>query len=145
MEMMAVIAIIGVILAIALPAYSSWRERTAVRSAADALMAHLKQARHLAIAENRSVTIDFTPPPPPKRPVYWFDKGRGQPYRNKRIVLPRGVTLATRLTGGKLTFTSRGTAANACVTLASATHARWVEVNGIGRAYFAPKKPKGCP
>ena len=54
-EMMVVIAIIGIILAIALPAYSSWRERTALRSAADALMAHLKQARHLAIAENRSV------------------------------------------------------------------------------------------
>ena len=138
MEMMAVIAIIGIILAIALPAYSSWRERAAVRSAADALMAHLKQARHLAIAENRSVTLVFSPA------SYVFDAvpagvplNDKTPYRNQTIPLSKrfGVTLGFTYAGGKLTFTSSGTATSGSLTLTAGATTRTITINGIGRAY----------
>ncbi len=131
MEMMVVIAIIGIILAIALPAYSSWRERTALRSAADALMAHLKQARHLAIAENRSVSVVFS------TNQYVFDQGAGQPHRNKTVNLSGfgAVTLASTFPGGALTFTSRGTAPSGTITLSSGGASKTITVNVIGRAY----------
>jgi len=58
-EMMVTIGIAVIIMAIALPAYSSWRARTAARSAADALMAHLKQARIIAVSDNRCVEVKF--------------------------------------------------------------------------------------
>jgi len=59
-EVMIVIVIIGVVSSIAIPAFSEWRDKQAVRSASQTLMSHLKQARVIAIAENRGVTIDCT-------------------------------------------------------------------------------------
>ena len=59
-----VITIMGILLSIAIPAFSSWRERTALRSASETMMAHLKQARHYAMAESRNVDVilDTTSP-----------------------------------------------------------------------------------
>jgi len=54
---MVVITIMGILLSIAIPAFSSWRERSALRSASETMIAHLKQARHYAMAESRNVNV----------------------------------------------------------------------------------------
>lgn len=63
-EVMVVIAIMGILFSIAIPAFSSWRERSALRSASETMIAHLKQARHYAMAESRNVdvTLDTVSP-----------------------------------------------------------------------------------
>ncbi len=128
---MVAIAIAIIILAMALPAYVSWRQRTALRTAAEALMTHLKQARHLAIAENRSVRLEFS------SGQYVFDAGTGQPYRNQIVPLSQfgRVLLTTTFPGGVLVFTSSGTATAGSMTLSSGSQSRTITVNMIGRAY----------
>ena len=56
-EIMVAITIMGILLSIAIPAFQTWRERSALRSASETMMAHLKQARHLAHTGNRNVVF----------------------------------------------------------------------------------------
>jgi len=122
---MVVIGIMAIIMAIALPAFSSWREQTAVMTATDAMAAHFKQARMRALAQSRSVTITFT------ANTYTVDGGAPILMRS----YSPNITLAATWVGG-LTFSSSGTANNGNVTITSATggQTHTITINNIGRA-----------
>ena len=136
-ELMVVIAIMGVLMAIAIPAFSEWRASSSLRSASDALMQQLKQARHLAIGENRSVTVQVS------ANQIIFDKDPnaspvGAPYRNRVLPMTQfGNVTLTPITpvSGALTFKSRGTSGTAKIKLTSGVKTKFIRVNTIGRAY----------
>ncbi len=136
-ELMVTIAIMGVLLAIAVPAFAEWRATTALKSAGDTLILQLKQARHLAVGENRSVAVQVFPTQiifdqdPNVPPV-------GKPYQNKVISMSQfgNVTLTTNAAGGLFSFNSRCTSNTGTITITLGTRIKTITVNRIGRAYL---------
>ena len=59
--MLTVIAIIGFLAAIAIPSFSSVKDKTAIEIVAENLSTHIKWARSEAIKRNQDVKIMFTP------------------------------------------------------------------------------------
>ena len=133
MEMMIVIAIVGVLAAIAMPAFSSWKERQAVSNAAGSLLTHLKQARNLAMAENRSVSITFS------SSAYTFDAdttGSCGPCKDEVISYSQfSGSLSVSPTTTR-TFSSRGTANSGDMTLSASGNSKILTMNVLGRAYL---------
>ncbi|MDQ6950931.1 MAG: GspH/FimT family pseudopilin, partial [Mariprofundales bacterium] len=130
-------AIIGIIAGFALPSYSKWRASQGVSSATNTLMGHLKQARHLAIGENRSVAILVDPS------QYTFDKTSVQ--QNTIMMLQYdSPTLTASPANNTFTFASRGTVNSGNITISSGSFCKKITINGIGRAYFATP-PSPCP
>lgn len=133
LELLMVVAILGIALAIALPAVASWQRQQAVRSAASMLLSHLKQARSLAVSENRQVRITFT------SQGYVFDAdttGSCTRCRNQSIDLTQfdpAISLSPTTTR---TFTSRGTVNFGSITLDVHGTQRKITLNAIGRAYL---------
>ena len=133
LEMMIVMIIISVLAAIALPAFSDWRARQAVRSATQALLAQMKQARVLAVSENRSVSIAFT------SSSYTFDAdttGSCGLCKNEQVALRQFSSQLSLSPTTTRTFTSRGTANSGSVTLTVGNHSQVITINVIGRAYL---------
>ncbi len=136
-EMMAVVAIIGVIAAFGIPRYSEWRASQGVSSATSALMGHLKQARHLAIGENRSVEVLIA------SNQYTFDKTSVQ--QNIVTMTQFGSPALTATPADNtFTFASRGTVNTGNIVISSGTSCKKIVINTIGRAYFATP-PSPCP
>jgi type II secretion system protein H len=140
MEMMIVIAIVGVLSAIAMPAFSSWRERQAVSNATSSLLTHLKQARNLAMAENRSVRVTFG------SSAYTFDAdttGSCGPCKDNMVSYSQ---FSTNLSITKVDpaqdpstkkFSSRGTVSpNTTLYLCASGYSKRIVSNIIGRAYI---------
>ena len=140
-ELMVTISIAGILMAIAIPAFSSWRQSNSVNAAASALMTSLKQARHLAIAENRNVIVRVSP----TQWVFDLDKNNvGAPYANRAVVMSQfgNVQQNTAVAGGDFTFTSKGTAGTGNICIYSgvlcapcASPCKSITINQIGRAY----------
>jgi len=59
LELMVVITIAGIMATIAVPAFQDWMTHSAVNNATATVMSKLKQARNLAVAENRNITVSF--------------------------------------------------------------------------------------
>lgn len=129
---MIVIIIIGVLAAIGFPSYSSWKNRQGVNNATGSLLAHFKQARNLALAENRSVRITFS------STAYVFDAdttGSCGPCRNETVAYSQfSSSLAISPTTTR-TFTSQGTANSGTITVSASGNSREIVMNVIGRAY----------
>jgi len=152
-EMMVVIAIAAIMMIIALPAYSQWRAQTAAKSAVDALMAHMKRARTMAISENRKVRISFQASAPYS---YTLDATNSDGSKRKTIQLSQyssrlslkratltnspnacPVTIKSDATFN-IDFKSDGTAFNKTVAiLGSPSGTNRITTNIIGRAYYA--------
>jgi type IV fimbrial biogenesis protein FimT len=135
LEMMIVVVIIGVLAAIGMPAYSTWKQQQAVSNAASSLLAHLKQARSLAVAENRSVSITFS------STAYTFDADTAispappcGPCRNEAIDYSQFSTKLSISPTTTRTFKSRGTANSGTMTLSASGNSEAITVNIIGRA-----------
>ena len=134
-ELLIVMAIMGIVAAIGIPSFSDWREKQSVRSATQALLAHMKQARIKAVADNRSVSIAFT------SSSYTFDADTTigstcGPCKNEVVALSRfGNNLTVSPTTTR-TFSSRGTANFGSVTLTSGGSSKKITMNVIGRAYL---------
>lgn len=132
LEMMIVIIIVGVLAAIGIPSFSSWKEKQAVSNATNALLSHMKQARNLALAENRSVRITFS------SSAYTFDAdttGSCGPCRDEAIGYSQfSSNLAISPTTVR-TFTSRGTVNSGTITLTASGQSKSIIINVIGRAY----------
>jgi len=138
-ELIIVITILGIASAIAVPAFSSWRSRTAVDSAAKSVLAHLKQSRVKAMAENRNVSITFT------SSSYTFDantsgncglcKSETIPFSqfssNLKITTNNQAQVAATQT-----FKSRGTTSNRTIYFCVQGFSKRVVINIIGRAYL---------
>jgi len=132
LELLIVITIIGVLVTMAVPAFASWRENQAVRSATQTLLAQLKQARVLALSENRSVSITFT------ATSYVFDAGLSATCdrcRNETVDLSKFSTKLSVSPTTTRTFSSRGTSNSGTITLTAGSASRVITLNVIGRAY----------
>lgn len=132
-EIMVVITIVGILATISMPAFASWRNRTAVSSAATSLLAHMKQARTKAMAENRSVSIAFT------STTYTFDAdttGSCGLCKSQTVSFSSfSSTLSVSPTTTR-TFSSQGTANSGTITLTANGVSRTITLNVIGRAYL---------
>ena len=135
-ELMLVIAIIGIAYAIAVPTFSAWRARSAVDNAAKTLLAHMKQARALAMAENRSVSIKFS------ASDYTFDADTtgncGLCKNEARKFSEFSSNLTMTPTTNPITFTSTGIltpGTNGTITIAAGGFSKQITLNIIGRAY----------
>lgn len=130
---MIVIVIIGVLAAIGIPSFSSWKEKQAASNAASSLLSHFKQARNLALAENRSVRITFS------STSYTFDAdttGSCGPCRNESIGYSQFSSNLTISPTTTRTFTSQGTANSGTITVSASGNSKDVVMNVIGRAYL---------
>jgi len=126
-EVMVVVGIMGVILAIAMPAYSDWRERTAAKTAIDTLAAHLKQARIMAVSENRSVTVVLA------SGSYTIDSTGATPLVVDLGQYSRNLTLAHTGTA-TFSFGSGGTSVSKTITISNPAGRDWsVVINTVGR------------
>jgi type IV fimbrial biogenesis protein FimT len=132
LEIILVIAVIAIVSIIALPAFNTMHEHGAVNSATNSLLSHLKQARVIALAENRSVSITFT------ANSYTYDAdtsgtcGLCKPDTVTFSSLSKNLAITPTTTR---TFTSRGTANSGTITLAAGSYSHSIALNIIGRAY----------
>jgi len=138
-EMLVVVIILGILTAIAAPTFRQWRAHAAVNDAASSIMAHLKQARNLAVSESRRVRVVFA------ATTYVFDQDTtGTCTRCRNLTLPlsqysANLSASTTATGDIFTFGSTGTGSTGTVTITDAadlSYNRQITVNGIGRTFF---------
>lgn len=128
-ELMVVIGILAILLAIAVPRYSAWRASTALQSATETLMAHMKQARIMAVAGNRDVYIAFT------TTGYTLDSKGTQPQAFNLSSYGGGLSLSANTS--PMDFNSNGTSSTGTVTLTDADgDSKAITVNVVGRAYY---------
>lgn len=140
-ELMVVIAITAILLTIALPAYSTWRERSAANTVVDTLVAHLKQARIKAISENRSVIVSFDTAVHGATPNRYTVDGQvielSQYSPNLTLNRATGncpVTIDGATTTYSITFQSSGTTSNKTVAISGSPSGVYrIAVNMIGR------------
>jgi len=131
-EILLVITIIGIVSAVAVPSFSKWRERQAVNSASKSLLSHMKQARVIAMAENRTVKITFT------ANGYTYDDDAAGTCG---LCKPQAVSFSTfsnRLSMSPTTtrsFSSRGTVNSGTITVSAGDSSLALVLNIIGRAY----------
>jgi len=121
-------------MAFALPTYSDWRARSAVTNAANVLIAHFKQARNIAVAENRSVAVVFG------ASSYTFDAdttGSCGPCKNRAMPYSQFSGKLSMSPATTRIFTSRGTISQSgTITITATGHSRQIVLNVIGRAYL---------
>jgi len=131
-ELMVVIGIMAIILAVALPIYNQWRQSTALSTASQTLMAHLKQARVMAVSNNRQVSVTFT------ANSYTVDSAGSNPQQYLLSDYAKGLTLSTTFASNTLNFFSNGvsdTSSNKdTVTITNSSGAsKTITVNIVGQ------------
>ncbi|MDQ6951740.1 MAG: GspH/FimT family pseudopilin [Mariprofundales bacterium] len=129
-EVMMVVAIAGILVAIAVPSYSTWRQSLGLSAATNTLMGHLKQARHLAISENRSVKIVIT------AHQYIFDSGSNSTNKNLTVSMAQFNNATLAPSAGTFTFSSHGTVNAGNIVITAGTTSKTLRINFIGRAYL---------
>jgi len=157
MELIAVISVLAILTAIAVPAFSDWRERAAMSNLHGTLMAHMKQGRVKAMAENRDVTVEFDPlkfnlaaapvPLPVAGTAYVFDVLVAPSIRSMPAVEEERLVdvsefskniIITKNGGTKFRFPSSGATVGTTITLTSSNAsvvAKTIILNKIGRSY----------
>ena len=137
MEIMTVVAVIGILAAISVPNFFAWRQSARFRSAAQDLISDLSMARLHAIKNGDSVKVKFAN----DRYTIFIDQNGDdvvdpgeERLRNKNY--PAGIVMhSTTFTGAKTVFHQSGSVTPAgSVTLAhgSEEHLRII-VNMVGR------------
>ncbi len=89
-----VIALIGMIMAVAIPAFGSFNRSYRARSAADDMLAAVRGVRQMAISTRQDLTVTFTPGTPGS--YSYFHPIRGQTVT---VQLPTQVTFTTNPSG----------------------------------------------
>ena len=142
LEVIVVMTIMGIMAAIAVPAFSDWRARQGVQSVTQVLLAHLKQARTLAVSENRSVVIEFgVDLTGAAANSYVFDAGSTGLEKNVLIGYNQfssnlAITQSNPAkVAKKMTFKSSGTVGATTIFLCSTGYSKRISVNLIGRAH----------
>ncbi|SHO45696.1 Type IV pilin N-term methylation site GFxxxE [Desulfopila aestuarii DSM 18488] len=126
LELMIVIAIIGVLSAIAFAGLSKWLPNYRLKSAAQELYSSLNRAKAMAVKENRNVGIEFFPQScPPEGGKYQIfvdeDKNNSLSGTEKAFIsvsMPSGVCLsATSWAGDQTGYSARGFTTNGSGTV----------------------------
>ncbi|MDI1231987.1 MAG: GspH/FimT family pseudopilin [Methylobacter sp.] len=137
LELMIVVAIIGIIVAIAAPSFSLMLEKQRIQGAAEAVLADLRWARGESIKRNKKVRVTFT-------------TGNNWSYTIDTFpvlsasdgVLPKTVygsdfastSLTTNFTSDATTFESvRGTANGGTATITTTNFSAGASVSALGR------------
>lgn len=133
-EMMVTVGIMVIILAFSIPKYDAWRQSTALQSANETLVAHLKQARLMAVSQNRTVSVVFT------SSSYTVDSGGADQQQYPLSRYSNRLTLTPNFPGtpSTLIFYSSGmtniTGANKSVTISNADGvSKTITVNTVGQ------------
>lgn len=121
-EVLVVIAIIGILSALAVPSVLAWRERANLQGAARELLTDLQVGKGRAVRENSSVTIAISA----GGYVICFDNNVSTTCDAGEQVLrsanlPAGYTIVEDLVGSALTFTGRGVPSNGTFQLNNGT------------------------
>jgi Tfp pilus assembly protein FimT len=139
-ELTVLLAVIGTLFALSLPAFLNYYQTAQVRGAASDVTAYVNQGRQLAIQLNCSVAvqitataISYTMQANCQNPGTW--KGAGTDAAGN-IPAPDGITLATTATP---VFTNLGAAAPAAtLTVTHGTSSLSVLVSASGRVTVGP-------
>lgn len=137
LELMIVLAILGIMAGIAIPSFQAWMEHGAVNNATTSLFIKLKQARALAVADTRSITVTFDA----VNGTFTYDDNNGGACvncKNKLVALSQfspNLVLSTNANAG-IEFQSRGRATNRTIKLKIGSYYKCIVVNTIGRAYI---------
>jgi len=136
LELMVVIGIAGILSTFAFPAYQQWTTHSAVNNATRMVLFKLKQARNLAVAENRNVIMSFT------QSSFTYDKDGTvgqtcvQCKKEATDFSDNYPNVALTHNGvGDLVFSSQGSANNRTFTLTQSGYSKQLVVNMIGRVY----------
>ncbi|MDQ6995252.1 MAG: prepilin-type N-terminal cleavage/methylation domain-containing protein [Mariprofundaceae bacterium] len=136
-ELMAVIAIAGILATIAVPAFQEWMTHSAVNNATATVVSKLKQARNIAVAENRNITLSFDS----VANTFTYDVYAYAPKVSEKIDLKQfSKTLTFRKNrAATLVFTSLGTIQGQVTTmkLLKGNYYQCITVNLIGRSYVS--------
>jgi len=135
-EVMVVVGILGVLTAVAVPSFQEWRQHGAVNNATTTLYLKLKQARSLAVAESRSVTVTFAITAPY---AFVFDDGVGCAYckHENNVFSQFSPNIIFNANGtGDVKFGRTGTAQNITAKVKLNGYYKCVVINKIGRAYI---------
>lgn len=88
LELLAAIAILGILVLVAMPAFATYRRHASILAAANETMAMLREVRSRAIASNSNVGVKFT-----RRGDTWsyalYEDGDGDGVRNDDITAGR--------------------------------------------------------
>jgi prepilin-type N-terminal cleavage/methylation domain-containing protein len=138
LEVMIVVAIIGIIVAIAVPSFSTMLEKQRIKDAAEAMLADLRWARTESIKRNKKVRVTFT------TGNSWSYTINGDPTGiNTLLKTVNGsdfpsTTLATASFAGRVAYTTfdpvRGTNPNnGTATITSNNFSAGVKISTLGR------------
>jgi len=134
-ELMVVVAIMGIMATIAVPAFQDWMTHSAVNNATATVISKLKQARNIAVAENRNITVSFTPY------AFVYDVDAYAPKQPEVVELKQfsKTVWMKKNNGATLVFKSDGTiTGNTTMKIMQGTnYYQCVTVNGIGRSYLS--------
>lgn len=130
-ELLVVVAIIGILAAIAVPNIYSWLPRHRLNIVARQIASDLQMARLMAVSQNQNVTVDFTN----GVPIIYTIKASETIPRNltENTTANKGITQFTSATDPS--FTPLGTA-NAAISITitnSRNETKTIKVNTGGR------------
>jgi len=126
----------GILATVAVPAYRDWMTHSAVNNAAATVMAKLKQARNMAMAENRNITVNFDLP----AVQFTYDVGVPPSQKNQVIDLRKSFSkhliLKNNAKSNTIVFKSSGlVTGNSTTKVKEGNYYRCIAVNTIGRSY----------
>ncbi|MBC2754533.1 MAG: prepilin-type N-terminal cleavage/methylation domain-containing protein [Desulfobacteraceae bacterium] len=107
MEMMVVIAIIGILAGIAIPNMISWRSNHQLNSMAREIQAVIQGARLQAIKENSRVTITFDTAAKEIK-TSQIDRTQIAPPIERTTNLRPGISMTNNFTGNDIVYNNRG-------------------------------------
>lgn len=136
-ETLAVLAVLAIAAAFALPHVLAWKGASALRTAAAELKENLEFARSLAVKENRTAVVEFLPQENRYRVSLRTETGDLEAVRTETLPPPVRIDDAHpdyTVSQNRLSFNSRGGADNCTIVLSTAGgRSRRVTVSTIGK------------
>ncbi len=136
--------VVGVFIAIAEPAFSEWRDRSAINTATMSMLAKYKQARALAVAESRDVKLVFDT----TNSTVVIDDNSGNTCsacKHQVIDLKQfSPDIVLKSNEASTSFGNDGVATNfGTIKLSIGSYFKCIVVNRIGRAYVQQTSTAG--
>ncbi|HID36766.1 MAG TPA: prepilin-type N-terminal cleavage/methylation domain-containing protein [Ghiorsea sp.] len=143
-ELLVVFSILSILVGIAVPKFSEWKDNSAVNAATMALFAKYKQARTLAVAENRPVRMVFDD----VNDIIVYDDNKGgicSYCKHLPLNLSQfSPSLALIINSNLITFERDGSATSRTIKLGIDGYFKCITVNRIGRAYIHDADSAEC-